>query len=359
MCCDPAVENPDEISYYENTSVKLSVFDMKDFYKRANFHFGDRLICAFKNWGDGEISIADTSDSAHTTELANYLLDLRKAWFKTVEESFLKYFDKKVFASSIRQQLYEALSPNIKKISLPFAPSIDEFLQYSQKVGIEQCGIESRLWKKNEPIIFFSSWDQIFSCVKPITFNFEQYGFYKCLGLKIQDEMIEAFILDELYFEESHIAQKIIERIIPEFLNVSSDDVEAIKLKLGRKSAKIRRSYNKFADHMIAEVRHVFLDLYSQLISLVFEIKLSGIDVSTMSQQPLFMIMQLIEHITATVILNFNSDGLTTDTVQIMSDSFEGMQMCFMENSDEIMKALRKAHSNLHFSSDLESENGK
>ncbi|MCR5698858.1 MAG: hypothetical protein K6G52_04345 [Treponemataceae bacterium] len=334
----------------ESYKTHISVLEMSDFYAQTNFHYGDRIVCVIKDWFQGTINIAPLSEFLKNPFQNSEIEELRKIWNTNFEESLLNVIHNDGIFEDMYGQLFAALLPNIKKLSTPFSGSVEELIESSEKLEIQNFGIENRIWEKGKPIIAIKTWDAPFTMVSTISTNTEKYGLADCINLKINETIIDQYLVDALANNEEDIS-KVISSIIPDFISVDPNAYKNLMLNLKDKSAKLHESYNKFADFPIAEIRHGALLLFSKNISLVHEIRLSTIDPATLSQQPLFMIMHIVEHLSKLLSIFLFQENLADDDLRAMKDSIEGMNYSFNENCTQILTELKERHYNLKLSS--------
>ena len=334
----------------ESYKTHISVLEMSDFYAQTNFRYGDRIVCIIKDWFQGTITTASLSEFLKNPFQNSEIEELRKIWNSNFEESLLKIIHNDGIFEDMYGQLFAALLPNIKKLSTPFSGSVEELIENSERLEIQNFGIENRIWEKGKNIIAIKTWDAPFTMVSTASSNTEKYGLENCINLKINETIIDQYLIDALANNEDDI-NKVIYSIIPDFISVDPKAYKTLMLNLKDKSAKLHESYNKFADFPIAEIRHEALLLFSKVISLVHEIRLSTIDPASLSQQPLFMIMHIVEHLSKLLCIFLFQENLADDDLRAMKDSIEGMNFSFNENCTQILTELKERHYNLKLSS--------
>lgn len=348
----------DNILNPELYTTKLTVLDMKKFYEKYKFHYGDRIICTSRNWFEGTINIAPYSAVNDNTFNIEEFEQIKKIWTGLFEKNLATVLKKHGVLANIYEQLFSAVMEDIKHFSNPFYSSIEEVLDASSLFEIQPFGVESRIWFKGQEIIAIKKWDSIFTLVPLTNENLEDYGIAKCIMIHLNDFIIQAYIKDAIFNNENDI-QNVINKIIPDFIPVKSKDLSYVLANLETKYTELKKEYSKFADYPIAEIRHGALEILTDIINLAHEIRLSTISPETMQQQPLIMMMHLVEHISKLLCIFLEQPELSEEELFSMKDSIQGMRMSFDENQEIIMDELHARHNNLTLSFSGDNKNGK
>ena len=341
--------DPETIMNPELYSTIITVLDMKKFYEKFNFRYGDRIICKIVDWYSGLVNIAPYSLLKENPFEVSEAEQIKKIWAELFENNLACVINEHGVLTDIYEQLLFAIMMDQKYLCSPWYNSIEEVLENSTRFELQPFGIESRIWFKEEPIIAIKKWDSIFTLVPLSQMNRETCGFSKCISLNLNDFIIQAYIKDAIFNNETDI-QFLMNRIIPDFIPIKSEDLSNVMLKLEHKSAIIRKDYSKFADFPIAQIRHDALDILSGIIILAHEIRLSTIEPATLPQQPLIIMMHLVDHISKLLCVYLNHQDNSDEELNSMQNSVQGMKMSFDENKEILMGELNARHNNLTIS---------
>ncbi len=347
IASDPANEKLkiEENGFELPTKLFLSGFDVSKIFEKYDFKPGDRLIAYVSNWDLGVVEIFPLKhffqerDSDSFVHFSDYEM-ARSSWYKILEDALLESFKRLGPCASIDEQLANVFYENRGKLCVPLCGSITEFLNRSEKVGLELFGVETRLWRAGEsvPADIGGSFDELV------------YPFYD-----LPDSVIDCFIKDELFSrhsnsnEENYVSDLELQaRIIPEFLDLTQDERDFFTLQISRRSAKLRKSYNWFADFAYGDFRHRCLEFYESVRELFFELDCTDDEFRKMPQTELITLSQLFSHLSAMMdsVADFGSEvgefggGEELDTMEL---SLEGMEF----NFDEIRPILETAYEQI------------
>lgn len=336
IAMDPANTAMDLSSndYYLPKSVELTVLDLKKIYKLFKFKIGDRIHAIVRDWDNSVVEIIPYIQEHENPFLESDKDIKREQWFKNAERGLLGSLKKYGPETSIDEQLVNLYLENRKDLSMQPSGSLEELLEKSDKIGIELYGVESRLWIKGEDVPPASSWYEDDTEEEKLSAFFEN-------GTHVPDFVLDAFILDMFYKKEKDIT-KIIETLFSDekFLNKHSKNVLMLHLK--KKRDILIRKYNWFADFEIGKVRHQVLDLYLKLLDLGYELSYLGNILDNLSQQPIVIFTQLVEHITRMISVLLDSDACEEKELIAISTSLEGMEFSYDEIMDILADEIKK-----------------
>ena len=342
-------ENSENILDPDLYSTKVTVLDMKSFYKKYNFKYGDRIICYTQDWLSGKINIAPYSFIKESSSSISEITQLKKIWINLFEKNLATIIKDFGALEDINEQLFNAFMLDLKHLKNSFYISIEEALEQSSTFEIQPFGIESRIGFKGQHLIGIRNWDDPFVLVPLLRVDIETYGISKCIMLNLDKNIIIAYLKDAIFNNESDI-KNIAKKIIPDFISVDKQDYENVLVQLKSEITTLKTKYNKFKDYPVANIRHGVLELFTKIIYLVHEIRLSTIDPATMQQQPLVIIMNLVDHISRILCIYLVNPFVSDDELVSMENSLEGMKMSYEENSVIIMNELKARRNNLTLS---------
>ena len=249
-------------------------------------------------------------------------------------------FEMKGPGSSIEEQLAMTYLYSMKDLSVPYCGSVEEFLQKSKTIAITDYGVESRLWIVGEQIPAVGNWSKSEDLEK-----YSENTLYKIIGLPIADSIVNAFIMDSLYRDETD-ASEILPRIIkkPTILNRMQE--ELFLLHLHRLHGIIRKSYNKFADYKIGKIRQDTLSFYSELLMIICELDRCTDAVADMPQQELVILSQLFGHTSKLIESLLFQPNVSDKDLSTFRLSLEGMEFSFGEIRKPLEAVIKKDRMN-------------
>lgn len=318
----------------------LTVYDFSRIYEESGFVYGDRLVFTLMDWDQGVFSVKALCERKDNPFEKSEYEKLRSKWFSVFEKALKNSFEMNGPGSSIEEQLAMTYLYAMKELSVPYCGSIEEFLQKSKTIAITDYGVESRLWIVGEQIPAVGNWSKSEDVEK-----YSDNTLYKIIGLPIADSIVNAFIMDSLYRDETD-ASSVLPRIIkkPTILNRMQE--EMFLLHLHRLHDIIRKSYNKFADYKIGKIRQDTLSFYSDLLMIICELDRCTDAVANMPQQELVILSQLFGHTSKLIESLLFQPNVTDKDLSTFRLSLEGMEFSFGEIRKPLEAVIKKDRMN-------------
>ncbi len=333
-----------ETDYVLPPRVDLTVFDFSEIYKSSNFKPGDRIVALVSDWDKGFINVAPFCKRGKNPFEQSSVDKKREKWEENFEKSLEKSLESFGPCASIEEQLVFAYLSNIEKFCVPHCSSFQEVFEKSNKFEFTFYGVETRLWLKGKEIpaigkgmITFPPDEESNHASTKKESKVE--SIFKKFDLIIPEWVLDAFILDCLFYKENDVG-KIIPKIIPDFFVLEKDEYNTIRLHLEKKYAIIRKRYNWFADYQVARFRHETLELYSKLANVFYEIGYHRINMNELNQQHLVILTQLSGHISSMIYTFTQEDVLSEKEYATLESSLEGMNFNFEESSTIIKENI-------------------
>lgn len=309
----------------------LTGVDASALYARFSFQPGDRLIAYVSNWDKGMVDVFPLKHFFREREEFVHFSDYEMAranWYGILEDALLESFDRLGPCASIDEQLANVFYENRGRLCVPICGTVGEFLSRSEKVGLELFGVETRLWRAGEdvPADVGGSFDDLV------------YPFYD-----LPDWVMDCFVKDEMFSRRDGRGSEsgepvsdleLVARILPDFMDFTDDEREYFSLQIARRSARLRKTYNWFADFAYGEFRHHCLEVYESVRALFFEIDCSDDELRRMPQTELVTLSQLFSHLTSMMesVAELGGDGSEFaggEDMDSMEASLEGMEFNF------------------------------
>jgi hypothetical protein len=315
--------------------MNLTGISMEPIFEKVDFKYGDRILCRVYDWDKGIIELIPILEhKLNPFQISKEDMERHK-WYETLENALLESFDSMGPCSGIEEQLANVFYEHRGELCVPNCGSIHEFLDMSQKVGLELFGVETRLWFKGQDVPAVGKWNQ---------------GLYVDAGRAIPffalpDFVIDCYIKDQMYEKKDDI-KEIIEKIIPKELPISIEEKKMLTLQIENRNAIIRKQYNWFADFANGSLRHRALKLFGEVGSLVFELDCDNKELDMLPQQELVTLSQLYTHISRILEILSEDSDCEEEEACAMELSLEGMEMNFEDIKPLLISALDKVKKN-------------
>jgi len=317
-----------ESEYDDPTDISISVVDMRDVYWGSQFKSGDRLIARLTDWEAGSFELA-------VLPLENIEQDKQTAWLKDLEENLVHSFEIAGPGASIDEQLAFAYFLGMDTLFTPHAGIIGDFLRWSDRVGVEPYGVETRLWFSGQTIPSQGSW-MMTLIAAPSSMTEEAFMH---LGLPLSANVMDSYVMDTLFRKETGI-RDLVARMIPSRLNNSPFCLPVIERALQHRYKQLSADYNWFADHETGTLRTRCVALHNALMRFILLLQQSGIDPDSVPEQGAVILGQLMSHTVASLEnIDFSGPDDPTD-IDALWISIEGMEDSFFDIKTAIQEVL-------------------
>ncbi len=313
----------------------LTVLDMEEYYKKWNFAYGDWIRLYLLDWDEGLLLMEPRCERKMNPFEETAAEQERAAWNKKFEKAMCESLKLYGPCSSIEEQLAYVFVDNMFALTGAECGSVEDFLSQSDKIGLSEYGVESRLWLVGESVPAAGKWGSEADS-QPITDG----TLYDTFNLPIPEFMLEAYIRDSLYLKENDSAG-ILPRIVKDLGYLNKWQEGLLLLRLHKQREQICRGYNWFADYEVGEVRHKALELYSRLLTLVCRLDRCSVPVQNMPQHELIVLSQLFGHTAKLISGLLFQKNLTDKELDSSRLSVEGMEYSF-EDIKPALEAVMK-----------------
>ncbi|MBP3417057.1 MAG: hypothetical protein J6K76_06770 [Spirochaetaceae bacterium] len=156
----------------------------------------------------------------------------------------------------------------------------------------------------------------------------------------------DSWIVDGLYRKENNE-----DTLVSLVLGDVSSPLGLLKKKrlqgtIRSRRAKLKETYNWFADFERGPVRHRLLELHKKVFALVMDLDDVDDQLEGFPQQPLVILTQLSTHIQYMLESLLRDANLKDEDIKAMAASLEGMEYNFEEVSGELRAALASTYKN-------------
>lgn len=341
IASDPANEdlNLAEREFELPSRIGLTGIDLGYLERNYGYKLGDRILCCVSDWDKGYINVMVVHSSDNRFNLGE-VGEKRLEWFDYAEEKLLECFDLHGPLASIEDQLVDFFYDNRKKLCVPYCGSLQELMRKTRKVGFQNYGVETRLWRKDEDVPAFGQWNNdVFELTEQAKSEMSYTDFVVSM---FPDSALDAFVMDCFYSKSDDVCQRFFEYVEQKPETMSDAMVSSIALSLKNKSSILSRDYNWFRDQGIGEIRHKAVELFKDVFLLSKKIDYTGRSISEFPQQELIILSQISSHILQ-MMDNIAMEKDAEDYREAMIASLDGMQWNFENISVVLDEALAKA----------------
>ncbi len=134
--------------------------------------------------------------------------------------------------------------------------------------------------------------------------------------------------------------------MLPDSEDIDKEQIEIFLLHIKERYARIKKKYNKFSDFEKGEARSRTLALYSDLVDLICFLDSSDSTVDELPQQQLVILSQLFSHTTKFLDVFMNEESISSNDLELILESLDGMEDGFEEISIELRQAINKNTNN-------------
>lgn len=318
--------------------VNITSVDISQIIDENDFKYGDRFLCRVTNWDEKKIEIIPLVRSSEQ-KMQIRAEDLgRQSWNDDFENSLLENFQRVGPCSGIEEQLALVFLENAQKLCVPDCGSVEECILHSDKIGLEQYGIETRLWKKGEEVPAIGNWND-FHVEHDDEFGDSELFFKD--DFYVADFLLDAFIKNE-FAKKRYDLEGVFRKLIPDASVFSDTAVRQIKNRIRSRFSEIEKTYNSFADFSLADIRSFALDLFQSVSELIFKIDYATADLQDYPQQELVTISQIYSHVLHIIEhVELHPDGALEEKDELMM-SIDGMKYNYDCIHDSINNIINK-----------------
>ena len=206
--------------------------------------------------------------------------------------------------------------------------------------------MESRLWYKGHDVPAVGPWLQTGEVVEDsdaAVWSGEQLNSELMVWPRV---VFDSWIVDGLYRKENNE-----DALVSLVLGDVSSPLGLLKKKrlqgtIRSRRAKLKETYNWFADFERGPVRHRLLELHKKVFALVMDLDDVDDQLEGFPQQPLVILTQLSTHIQYMLESLLRDANLKDEDIKAMAASLEGMEYNFEEVSGELRAALASTYKN-------------
>jgi len=280
--------------------VKLTAFDLRDYFAESGFRPGDSLMLTVVDWLQGVFSVA-------RAEAVTDLVSSRK-WVGSVQMALDDAMDELGTDGDCQEQLALAVynaqnDPDC--IPLTKAPplSFAAYLNQQRDITVKMVGDHGLFWEVDEDPAMDAAMDALANPSEPET---ELDAYFQQLGLSISEGEVEAYMRDALY-QGCKNPEEVLARVAAgrSLFFASSEDQEEFHDLWSVLWDDLRRDYSKEADSC-AEARSKFLVINDKCFAAMRQLDGRGMGMEIVENPAFLEFGKLTAMISSTLVM-FNA----------------------------------------------------
>lgn len=193
------------------------------------------------------------------------------------------------------------------------------------------------MWRKNEDVPAIGIWNSRTEVIEDsdckIRDNYDKQP--------ASTYVVDCF-LKNMIFQEKNDLEELFRHVYPNSHMYNPEQQKSLLLNLKSRHGILCKTYNRFADFEIGNIRSKALELYEQVSELVSSIDLSGIKLSVFPQQPLVILSQILTHVTHILEIMETAPSCILAEAEEINLSVQGMEFNFEEISVLLKNVLAK-----------------
>ncbi len=312
--------------------LRLTGVSLESVFKKKPLKKGDRILCRVIDWDQAVIEIIPVYNEDKNVFVLNSEAEDKENWIKELEDALFECFSNMGPCASMEQQLSYAFYAHRRELCNSECASIHEFLKESKRIGMELFGVETRLWKKGENVPAVGDWNR----------EYIKAGLEGAIPIFHAPECLIDCLIKDQFFEKKDDVEQIIDRLMPDSMQLSPEEKDFFTLQIMRRNAILRRHYNWFADFAIGTLRHKALQLYSRVEELICDIDCAGEQIEKFPQQELVTLSQLFTHVSRILEMLTSGPECADEEKTALKLSLEGMECNFEDIRTELKIAVEK-----------------
>ncbi len=318
----------------ENALVRLSVFDLGEFYRSSGFAEGDYLECRVLDWEEGLFSglHRPAAEVSHR---------LREDWLTTMEDAFREMFDFFDGPMDIPTQLQYAYFLGDESVLEQPGGTIGELLAADNDLQFAPFGTNSStIW--TAPKVPERPLDPEEFVVEPEGVIGDLEAILEDIGSSLSEGEIEAFMRDELYQGGSK-AGAVDRAFSGAHLPFAHEEQEkAFKHELEKLWRRVSRNYVPDRDVSIGPLRSRLLALYEKQLHWIRSLDAREMRPGEIPMEPMQEVGKFFSMITAAIELLNHPDADDPESLAGITDQMPLLESAAVEILDRAEEAVRQ-----------------
>lgn len=311
-----------------DTLVRVSVFDMEDFYRSSGFSMGDFILCELDNFRDGIFTYShvpgESIEESRTED-----------WRGRIDKGFGKMFREFQSPSdNFRMLAHAYFFAGRKAVTTP-GLHLGGYINDNDVVEMMPFGDRFVLWKKDETVdIFQASQRAISRDLENATGSIETI--LADTGLSLDTEEIEAYMRDALYHKDDFYFT--MGRILykSSVVFASREQEDAFYSLLLEYWDKLAHEYSESKDKFGAPLRATLLRLHHAHLIFLREMDEQEIMPEELPEEPFWELRGLLTQVENLLTALNNNTGIDKSEYEEMADMLEPLETIFSEITADI-----------------------
>lgn len=311
-----------------DTLVRISVFDMEDFYKSRNFSKGDYILCELNDFRNGVFTCSySPADSIKKS--------LTEEWRGRADKGFSKLFE--VFDSpndSFRMFAHAYFFAGRKAVTNP-GSSLAAYINNNDIAEMTQFGNQFVLWKKEEAIdIFRAPREALPRGFKNATGSIE--AIMADIGLSLDMEELEAYMRDALFHNDdfSFTLGRVLYKT--QIMFASSEQEEAFYTLLLEYWNALEHEYSRSEDKYSGILRDKLLRIHHAHILFLRDMDEEEVMLEEIPEKPFWELRGLLEQVENVLVTLNTADDTDKSSYEEMLEMIDPLETIFSEITADI-----------------------
>ena len=318
-----------------DTLVRVSVFDMEDFYKSCDFSRGDFILCELDNFRGGVFTYshapAGSIEKSRTED-----------WRGRIDKGFTKMFKEYDSPSDNFQMLAHAYYFAGRKAVTNPGLHLGGYINNNDIVEMTQFGSQFLLWKKDETIdLFQASQEALSRDFENATGTIE--SILADIGLSLNTEEIEAYMRDAFYHEDSFFftTGRILHR--SKVMFASKEQEDAFYSLLLEYWNDLEHEYSRSDDKYGGILRDKLLRIHHAHLLFLREMDEQQIMPEEMPEKEFWELRGLVEQVENVLAALNTNNGIDRSSYEEMLEMLEPLETIFSEITGNIRHRIGMA----------------
>jgi len=317
--------------------VDITTYDLGQVDRELDLQNGDGLIMTVEDWGTGTFSFEKISWKNREKDPAAVA-----SWIEKLEKGFNQAFDDLGLPASMDETIaYAFFYAGADLLSNP-PLHLGGFLEKSKAVGIIGLGDSTCLWRKGEKIE-----DTAFLKHRSRSPRGDDDSLEAILddfGLALSEEVVEAYIRDELFHrrdDPAQVATRILKGRDIEFSNRKQK--KAFFTFLFELREDVEKDYNYFADQRSGELRRRALQIFDSYLEWLRGLDDRGLVPEELPGEALVLVSQHVEKLSGLLDVLNHTENISEQEYLKVVETLDSLQASLQESMQAVEDAQPKS----------------
>lgn len=320
-----------------NALVRLSVFDLGDYYRRVGFQEGDRLECRLLDWERGLFAV-------RAKPAAEIPSRRREQWFAAMEEAFLRMFEHFGEPMDIPSQLLYAYFLGDADVLKQPGATIGELLAADNDLQFARMGtVSSTIWTAPEAPQQAFLPGGVERPLEGVTGDLDEM--LLDIGLSLTAGEVEAFMRDALFHGLSveDAVGRAFRGAYVQFAGREQED--SFHAEIQDLWNVVAAGYVPATDAMIGPIRTRLLDLYEMQLTFIRDLDGRGVNPEDLPSAPMTDLLQFFGMVTNAIELLNHDAGDDEEELEKLASQLPELEMIGRELLEQAESAVESVQA--------------